>query len=238
MLFYITMHADAAGILTFASDPADIQPDHPTLVYDLQPQMPIPADEISYGQVVLHVLSSVAPTAALAQPANGANVETPTINVDERYIDVTYADLSGSGLNTTTITDDGEEFTLTGAAASGVTVNGKATLVSGTTYRYTFSGDFAGGAVGVSFQPGTFADNAANANVAASQNFTVIPVDTQAPMAALADPVDAGSITDAVINSRGYIDVTFADAGGSGLDLSTITDPGAEFTLGGPVQPG
>ncbi len=62
---------------------------------------------------------------------------------------------------------------MSGTAAGGVSVNGAATLVSGTTYRYTFSGGFGFGAVGVDFIAASFADAAANDNVAETEGFTV-----------------------------------------------------------------
>ena len=49
----------------------------------------------------------------------------------------------GSGLDPGSITDPGQiaEFTLSGSAAAGVVVDaGAAVLVSGSTYRYAFSG--------------------------------------------------------------------------------------------------
>ena len=90
------------------------------------------------------------------------------------YIDVTFSDTGGSGLNTATITDGGQEFTLSGTATSGVAVNESPTLVSGTTYRYSFTGSFGSGAVSVNFTAGAFADNDDNPNLAANQGFTVL----------------------------------------------------------------
>ncbi|MEI7837770.1 MAG: Ig-like domain-containing protein, partial [Planctomycetota bacterium] len=95
-------------------------------------------------------LDSVPPTVALADPTDGATISDTTLNA-RGYIDVTFGDTGGSGLNVSTITDAGAEFTLGGVAASGVAVNGAATLVSGTTYRYTFTGAFTDGAVTVDF---------------------------------------------------------------------------------------
>jgi len=117
-----------------------------------------------------------APTADLAHPVDGGSIPLATINVHERYIDVRFTDTGGSGLDLSTITDSGAEFTLSGAAASGVTVNGAPTLVNGTTYRYSFTGDFGGGSVGVDFTAGAWADNAGNTNDAETEGFTVMPI--------------------------------------------------------------
>ncbi len=55
--------------------------------------------------------------------------------------------------------------------------------------------------------------------------------ETTAPTADLANPTQAGTVSLTAINAQGYIDVTFADAGGSGLSATTID--GDELTLGG-----
>jgi hypothetical protein len=118
------------------------------------------------------------PTADLAHPAEGATIPPTTINTSERYIDVTFGDQGGSDLDDSTIEDAAQEFTLSGAAASSVALNGAATAVGGSTYRYAFSGDFEGGAVDVDFIAGTWADHAGNVNLAQTEGFSVaIPGD-------------------------------------------------------------
>ena len=67
------------------------------------------------------------PTADLSDPTNGGSIALSTLN-GRSYIDVTFSDI-GSALNTSTITDNSQEFTLSGTAASGVTINGSPTLV-------------------------------------------------------------------------------------------------------------
>ncbi len=110
-------------------------------------------------------------------------------------------------------------------------VNGAATLVSGTTYRYSFTGAFTAGEVTVDFVDGSVADNHPNLMVASSQGFTV--TDGTPPTAALASPTNGQTVDYTDLNGNGHIDVTYSDVGGSGLDLSTITDDDPEFTLGG-----
>lgn len=58
------------------------------------------------------------------------------------------------------------------------------------------------------------------------------------PTATLVDPSPVAAVQDVAINTRRTIDVAFADAGGSGLDLATITDAAAEFTFGGTAASG
>ncbi len=117
---------------------------------------------------------AIPPAAGLSDPVSGGSIMLSTLNT-RGYIDVTFSDIGGSGLNASTITDSAQEFTLSGTAASGVTINGSPVLVSGTTYRYSFTGSFSTGVVGVNFAGGSFADDAGNPNSVASEGFTVIP---------------------------------------------------------------
>ena len=90
-----------------------------------------------------------------------------------------------------------------------MTVDGAGTLISGTTYRYSFSGNFGTGAVQVDFVSDRWRDNDANGNLAESESFTVINFDPAPPTADLADPPDGDSILLTTLNGRKYIDVTF-----------------------------
>ena len=84
----------------------------------------------------------------------------------------------------------------------------------GGVYRYTFTGTFIAGAVGVTFTTDSFADLAGNTHVCDAEVFTVETADGgRAPTADLADPTNGGTIDATVLNSRGYIDVTFTDTG-------------------------
>jgi hypothetical protein len=231
-LWYMDFTADALGSVTFASDAADSSPAHDTLVYGSN--SPVSSGLIAYGSTTLNIVTSISPVAQLAHPLDGAEVENVVINSSQRYIDVTFVDNSGAGIDGDTITDAAVEFTLGGAGASGVVVNGAGVLQSGTTYRYTFTNDFSDGAVTVTFVADSFRDLAGHGNVEdATQGFSVVVPDVIKPQASLLAPGDGLSIGDGVINGRGYIEVTFTDAGGSGLLESTITDLAAEVSLGG-----
>ncbi|WP_442512184.1 peptidoglycan DD-metalloendopeptidase family protein [Novipirellula sp. SH528] len=135
-----------------------------------------------------------APTATLADPVAGASIVVTTINGRD-YVDVTFSDTSGAGLDVSTITDSQQEFTLSGPGAASVSVNGSATLVSGTTYRYATTGDFAPGAVDAVFAAGTFADSLGNANIDSIASFVVtedlqeeVIVDNSGPGFTVNDP--------------------------------------------------
>jgi hypothetical protein len=92
-----------------------------------------------------------------------------------RYLDVTFTDKGGSGLDPRSITDAAAEFTLLGPAAANVVVDGAAERIGDRTYRYQFAGTFAPGVVTLRFALGTFADDAGNTNIAAAEAVTVRP---------------------------------------------------------------
>jgi len=116
------------------------------------------------------------------------------------YIDVTFTDAGGSGLDESTLTDLGTEVALSGTAAAGVTLGGGGVLVSGNTYRYAFTGSFVDGAVGVEFVDGSFEDAVGNANVVETEGFTVgtLVVETTSPTVDLEDPMDGATIESTV----------------------------------------
>lgn len=58
-------------------------------------------------------------------------------------------------------------------------------------------------------------------------------IDADPPTAALADPQPGATVYDSTLNARGYLDVSFSDATGSGPDPATILDAQPEFTLSG-----
>jgi hypothetical protein len=115
------------------------------------------------------------PTAALCYPANVGSVDIDVLN-NLGYMDVTFSD--AAAVNLTTITDTAPEFTLSGPGVGTVKV-GAPKLVSGTTYRYPFTGNVAAGDVALSFPAGAFADLAGNTNDATTQTFTVAPATGQ-----------------------------------------------------------
>ncbi|HND51342.1 MAG TPA: hypothetical protein PLV92_03055 [Pirellulaceae bacterium] len=94
---------------------------------------------------------------------------------NERYIDVWFDPSSGAELNAASITDSAPEFTLVGAAAANVVVDGAAVLVDdGHTYRYSFTGQFGRGPVSVSFLRDGWTDSSGLSNVAESETLTVV----------------------------------------------------------------
>jgi hypothetical protein len=133
---------------------------------------------------ILKLVETTRPTATLLAPAAGASILATQLNT-RGYLDMTFSDLGrkdingtelgGSGLELRSITDGGGEFTLFGAAAAGVTVDGAATRIGQNTFRYKFTGTFASGPVTVNLTAGAFADDAGNTNAKSAQSFTVRP---------------------------------------------------------------
>lgn len=104
------------------------------------------------------------PSVRLADPSSGGSIPFDLLNA-RRTIDVTFVD-AVSGLEPTSVTDPGDEFTLVGEAAAGVTLAGAGVLVAGNTYRYSFVGDFSPGVVSIRSIAGGFADRLGNLSTA------------------------------------------------------------------------
>jgi ELWxxDGT repeat protein len=166
---------------------------------------------------------ALSPTANLVDPANGGSISETVIN-GRHYLDVSFSEPGGSGLNLATILDAAPEFTV-----SGISVQGTPVLVSGTTYRYQFTGTLATGPVSVVFLDAGFSDIAGNESVAGSQSFMVSAL----PTLSINDPVitegDNGSVnvtfTVTLSTASGVpVSVNYATANGSavaGTDYSS-----------------
>src|SRR5262249_47040161 len=153
-----------------------------------------------------------------------------TLN-QQGYIDVTFNDPSGHGLNESTILDDNQEFQLlvNGVPAAGIVLNGKPTKVSGTTYRYTFTGQFSQtGDVTVSFLPQSFANNDGLANFAENETFVLATTNgsgqlvAPGPTAFISNPGSGGAVAASGLNTRQYIDITFDARSTSAIDPTSI----------------
>ena len=181
------------------------------------------------------------PTADLADPTHGGTINLGALN-GRGYLDVSFVDTGDSGLDTTTI--DGDELTLGGAGVGTATLSGTATLVSGSTYRYGFTGDFVVGSVDVNFVAGTWQDNAGNANVAETESFTVMSLNDAPVVSDIPNQTTAEGSTFAFINLDDYVsdadntdaEMTWTASGNSELTVSidanrvvTITIPDADW---------
>jgi hypothetical protein len=129
------------------------------------------------------------PTADLVSPANGDTVDLAALNA-QRYLEVTFTD-ADAGVDGSSI--DGDELSLTGDGVGTAALNSAPTLVSGTTYRYSFTGSFTEGDVDVTFVAGSFGDLAGtpNLNVTEIESFTIEVM----PFFRIVDDGDAGFST-------------------------------------------
>ncbi|MDP6546683.1 MAG: clostripain-related cysteine peptidase [Phycisphaerae bacterium] len=162
---------DEAGTYEFAPDAPLDDGEYPVLVeFDAG----LGTDSHSDPTTV----DTVRPEVTLSHPFDDDSISETGINIHERYIDVTFFDLDGSGLDAATIIDGGGEFALSGPAAAGVAVSGTPILLFDNTYTYFFTGNFVAGAVAVDFTGGSFADIAGNTNDTWAEGFTVVAGET------------------------------------------------------------
>ena len=174
----------------------------------------------------------IPPTADLASPTDGSSILVGDIN-SQGYIDVTFTDTGGSGLDLTTIT--GDEISINDGGVGSAALDGTVLFLGGTTFRYGFTGSMvAFTTVDVTFVAGTFADLAGNVNTQEVESFSVGATEGVPPSFDLTDPVRGGFIDPIVLNTRRYIDVTFFTNSGAGFDTSTIFDTEEEFEVRGP----
>ncbi|MFN5800730.1 MAG: hypothetical protein ACK5AN_24685, partial [Planctomyces sp.] len=118
--------------------------------------------------------------ATLLNPLHESNAGRNQLNKNG-YIDVTFEDSLGTGITAASITDAGAEITLFNydedgepQAIPGIGVNGAATQIDATTFRFYFSGRFEPDTqVYVSFNPGSWSDNSGNAGAQKIETFNV-----------------------------------------------------------------
>ena len=161
------------------------------------------------------------PTAALADPASNSTASPNTLNL-EGYLDVAFTAPAGKTIDSSTITDAGAEFTLSGTGTAGwsldttmapilVSTNGNTSV-----YRYWTTGAYTSGTVSITFIPGSYGF-------------------TDGTTSTFTGPVSPQSFTvDGVATPNvHYLDVLLTPTSGDSLTLSTITDSTPEFTLTG-----
>ncbi|MFL2871082.1 MAG: calcium-binding protein, partial [Pirellulaceae bacterium] len=162
-------------------------------------------------------------TAVLLDPGNDGGIDIELLNA-RGYLDIRYKPSAGATLDESSITDASGEFEISGTAATGVVVDGAATKIDDTTYRYSFTGIFGTGDVDVAFLIARWTDDASNDNRAISQSFRV-----EGSTADLSVPSGGGTIGVTEINNNQYIEVSFLPTSGNTLNHDTIN--GDEITL-------
>jgi len=121
------------------------------------------------------------PGASLAFPFADGEIDVSVLN-KRKYIDVTYTDYSGQGLNYASIQDTDPEFTFSGAGVGDAVISSVEQLDGGNTFRYHLAdsntgndvGLFKSGSVSVAYTLGTWADKSGQTNTAKSETFTVV----------------------------------------------------------------
>ncbi|MHB1244367.1 MAG: hypothetical protein ACYC1P_13355, partial [Gaiellaceae bacterium] len=203
-----------------------------------------------FGQSVATLQSPAtqlrAPSAEVATPLAGSRQDVALLNdATDRFIYVYFRDTNMSGFDVATITDDAAEFVLLGAAASGVTVNGRAIQVDPNNpnlFKYSYTGNFTTpnaasdpyNTVVVNFVPGSFRDVRGAVNVEETQTFNVFAAAGSpdfVPAPTLANPFNGTTINLRSFLTRPYIDVTFTP-GANGIVEEASID-GNEIRLTG-----
>ena len=179
-------------------------------------------------------------TATLTDPIDGGKIGRTDLN-SRGTLDVTFRTFGPDSLDPATV--DGDEFTLSGPGASGVTIVGvpvrlvrlpdgslvrpdqvpaaqQGLEVLSDTFRYRFNGGFAPGDVFVTFVAGSWLDRAGQGSTGGSSRFLV-----ETPTAVLSSPT-AGQVLDASTLNAGspHIDVTFHPTTGNTLGDEPVTD--------------
>ena len=161
------------------------------------------------------------------------------MNNNRTYIDVKFAGAVGDELNELSI--DGDEFTIGGFGANGISVNSNwITALGNGLFRFGLTGQFRPGAVTIDFAEDTWDDNGARGpptNRAFTQTFSVVGA-TADIVHTVTDPatqeekvvgLGGGSIGKDVINGLGYLEISFRPSSGNVLNPLSIT--GGELEL-------
>ena len=128
-------------------------------------------DYVIADAIRIKQLEPSAPTADLISPAKGSEISAALLNA-RAYLDVEFSDI-GSGIDPSSI--DGDELSLSGSGVGTAELDGTAVLVSDTTYRYTFTGEFIEGNVDITFVASSYTDlvDVPNFNAEEIESFTV-----------------------------------------------------------------
>ena len=120
------------------------------------------------------------PDANLDFPTNGGQIDASILNT-RKYIDITYNDYSGQGLDLASITDLAAEFTITGTGLGDAQLD-LVEQLDANTFRYHFIDKntantinlFQAGIVQIVFTTGSWADKSGKTNASETESFTVV----------------------------------------------------------------
>ncbi|MBW2622882.1 MAG: hypothetical protein JRD68_08245, partial [Deltaproteobacteria bacterium] len=164
-------------------------------------------------------------TASAYNPLENGAIDVGALN-EQQYIEIRYAGGGGNALEEDTILDGEPEFSLSGTAADGVTIQDDLVeKINDTTFRYPFTGSFGTGEVEISYIAGSFSD-ATYFNIAETESFSIL-----GPTAELDGEVKDRVIGFSTLDQQRYIDVAFTGTTGSSLDPASILDDDNELTF-------
>ncbi|MFN5977050.1 MAG: hypothetical protein ACK48U_21595, partial [Planctomyces sp.] len=142
------------------------------------------------------------------------------------YIDVRFAPALGQTLDLSSILDNDQELALYGTAAADVQISAVPTQLDDDTFRYTFTGPFTAGTFTLSYLADSMQDSSGNKLTPREEL-----IEVRTLQATLLNPLHESNAGRNQLNKNGYIDVTFEDSLGTGINAASITDAGAEITL-------
>ena len=135
------------------------------------------------------------------------------------YFEIRFRPTSGYAIDPTSI--NGDELRLVGPGGTVIALGAPVRVGTTDIWRYSFAGSLAVGQYTLTMQAGSFRDNSGTANQAEDERFSIA-----APSSGLSSPLNGSQLSNADFNSRGWVDVTFADA-----KAESVLDSPAEFSL-------
>ena len=206
-------------------------------------QLPVLAQPPPFGTTT-PVNTNTPPTATLTYPTAGDSVDATILNA-KAYIDITFQDKSGLGLDDATITDAGTEITISGAGVGDAILTSVESL-GNNTYRYRFTdsnllnkvGLFKEGSLNVNIVANSFADLSGKFNVATSYQVLLVSGMAAGTVSIAIGPLQ---IVNPTVGIVGFGFKAFNDAGELAPRIILTVGIGADvagLSLGGPPPAG
>ncbi|MEQ2009497.1 MAG: hypothetical protein ABMA26_22165, partial [Limisphaerales bacterium] len=171
------------------------------------------------SQIITATLTGA--TAAVATAESGQISRTELNSAG--YLDIDFLPSGATGANTTTVPPPVLVLSGSGLGTAQL-ATGPPTKLSGSRYRYAFTGAFAVGEVTVTIAAGGFKDSVGIANLEQALTLTVT--------GASAGLEGVGSVVGITnLGTRGYLDVSFEGLDRADIAAATLTDDLPEFTV-------
>ena len=186
--------------------------------------------EVLKNEVESETFQVAVPTAHLVGPVSGGEIDWGVLLQNKR-LTVRFRPVAGAALDTQSIQSSYTKIMLGGALAGLQLGAPTKSEEDNATYHYPFTGDFLPGLVQVEFPNDCFRDTAGNQSLAFSEPATFTITGTRAEI--VLPSLDVNEL-----NQAGYVDIRFLPTRGAELDVDSILDPAAEFTLLGQAADG